>query len=47
VDILLRFLTQTLRENQTQLQLSEMRKRQMYMLQHDSQDAMRRGLLLA
>jgi hypothetical protein len=29
MDILLRFLTQTLRENQTQLQLSEMRKKQM------------------
>jgi hypothetical protein len=28
MDILLRFLTQTLRENMTELQLSEMRKRQ-------------------
>jgi len=47
MDQLRRFLTQTLRENQTELQLSEMRKKQVFMLHLDSQQAMRRELLLA
>jgi hypothetical protein len=47
MDLLRRFLTLTLRENQTELQLSEMRKRQMFMLQHDSLQAMKRDLRLA
>ncbi|WP_262027134.1 hypothetical protein [Microvirga sp. Mcv34] len=32
MDILYRFLTQTLRGNQTELQLSEMRRNQVYMM---------------
>jgi hypothetical protein len=47
MDILLRFLTQTLRENQIELQLSEMRKKQVFMLHLDSEYSMRRELLLA
>jgi hypothetical protein len=47
MDILRRFLTMPLRELKTELQLSEMRKRQVFMLHLDSQDAMRRELLLA
>ncbi|MCB5173668.1 hypothetical protein [Microvirga lenta] len=35
MDILLRFLTLTLRENQTELQLSEMRKKQVFILHTD------------
>jgi len=47
MDILYRFLTMPLRELQTELQLSEMRKKQVFMLHLDSQDVMRRELLLA
>jgi hypothetical protein len=47
MDTLYRFLGMPLRELQTELQLSEMRKKQVFMLHLDSQYAMRRELLLA
>jgi hypothetical protein len=47
MDILRRFLTQTLRENQTALQLSEMRKRQIHMMHVDNWQTMCRERLLA
>ncbi len=47
MDILLRFLTQTLRENTEELQRSEMRLKQVYMMQHDNWQTMRRDLKLA
>lgn len=50
MDILLHFLTQSLRENQTDLQLSEMRKRQVFILHADRKvltKEHRRFLLLA
>jgi hypothetical protein len=36
MDILYRFLTMSLRENQTELQLSEARRNQVYMMQYDN-----------
>jgi len=47
MDTLRRFLTMSLRENQTELQLSEMRKKQIYILHHGNWQAMRRELKLA
>jgi len=47
MDILYRFLTLTLRENQTELQLSEMLRNQIYMTQWDRARSMNRLLLLA
>lgn len=47
MDILLRILTQSLRENQTGLQLSEMRRRQIHMMHVDNWQAMCRERLLA
>jgi hypothetical protein len=47
MDLLRRFLTMTLRENQTCLQLSEARRNQVYMLKHDEMRGMSRELLLA
>jgi hypothetical protein len=47
MDTLLRFLTLTLRENQTELQLSEARRNQVYMMQYDNWQTIRRDLKLA
>lgn len=47
MDLLLRFLTLTLRENQTLLQLSEARRNQVYMMQFDNWQTMKRDLKLA
>jgi hypothetical protein len=47
MDILRRFLPLTLRENQTELQLSEARRNQVYMMQFDNWQTMRRNLKLA
>ncbi|MBA1157774.1 hypothetical protein [Microvirga mediterraneensis] len=43
MDILRRFLTQTLRENTEELQRSEMLKRQRHMIQYDNWQAMKTG----
>jgi hypothetical protein len=45
--LLCRFLTLTLRENQTEVQLSEARRNQVYMMQFDNWQTMRRDLKLA
>jgi hypothetical protein len=45
--ILGRFLTLSLRENRTELQLSEARRDRVYMMQFDNQPAMKRELKLA
>jgi hypothetical protein len=47
MDILRRFLTQTLRENQTELQLSEAGRNQVYIMQYDTWRTMRQNLKLA
>lgn len=47
MDILRRLLTQTLRENQTEFQLPEARRNQVYMMQYENWQTMRRGLKLA
>jgi hypothetical protein len=47
MDLLYRFLTMSLRELQTELQLSEARRNQVYMLQYDNWQTMRRDLKLA
>jgi hypothetical protein len=45
--ILRRFLSMTLRENLTELQLSEARRNQVYMMQYDTWRTMRQNLKLA
>lgn len=47
MDILLRFLTQSLKQNREELQRSEMLKRQRHMIQYDNWQTMRRDLKLA
>ena len=47
MDLLRRFLTQTLRENMDELHRSEMLKRQKHMIQFDNWQTMKRELKLA
>lgn len=47
MDILRHFLTMSLREWQTERQLSEAMRNQVYMVQHDNRQTMRRDLKLA
>lgn len=47
MNLLRRFLTQTLRENREELQRSEMLKRQKHMIQLDNWQTMKRELKLA
>ncbi|WP_200879369.1 hypothetical protein [Microvirga sp. BSC39] len=47
MDLLRRFLTLSLRENQVELQLSEARRNQVYIMQFDNWQTMRRDLKLA
>lgn len=47
MDLLRRFLTMPLRELQTALQLSEARRNQVYMMQFDNYQTMKRELKLA
>jgi hypothetical protein len=47
MDILRRFLSLTLREKLTELRLSEARRNQVYMMQYDDWQTMRRDLKLA
>jgi hypothetical protein len=47
MDILRRFLSLTLRENLTERRLSEARHNQVYMMQYDDWQTMRRDLKLA
>jgi hypothetical protein len=47
MDILRRFLIQTVRENREELQRSEARRNQVYMMQYDNWQTMRRDLKLA
>ncbi|MBD2750693.1 hypothetical protein IC232_29020 [Microvirga sp. BT688] len=47
MNIVRRFPTLTLRENQTELQLSEARRSQICMMQYDNWQTMRRDLKLA
>ena len=47
MDLLRRFLTQTVPENREELQRSEARRNQVYMMQFDNWQTMKRDLKLA